>query len=313
MRPSGSSASTVPRSLLNRLGSDRGRDRLFALALCAPALVLFLLLAVRPVVETLATSFVRKDLTRPEIGSPFVGFANYGEVLALSTFWPTVANSTILALTSATVQIVIGLGIALLLAQRFALRTLVRASVLLPWAMPTVVAAFVFRWVFDPSFGPVNEALEFLGLVNRPIGWLASPTSALPTVIVAHIWKGLPFVILVFLAAIQTLSPELHDAARVDGAGYWRELWHVVLPQLRYVMAIAFILRFIWIFNWFDLTYLLTGGGPGNATMTLPIQVYITAFRTYQLGLSSAYASIIAIVLMVFAGVFLWLATRERS
>jgi len=301
-----------PRSRLSWLSSDRGRDSLFGLALFTPALVVFLVFAARPVAETIVTSFSRKDLTQPELGTPFVGLGNYAQLLSLSTFWPTVINSVVLAASSAVAQIVLGFGVALLLNQAFRFRMLVRASVLLPWAMPTVVAAFVFRWLFDASFGPINAILEGLGLVSQPIAWLGSPSTALLTVITVHIWKGIPFVILVFLAALQTLSKELHDAAQVDGAGYWQELRHVTLPQLRYIIAIALILRFIWTFNWFDLTYLLTGGGPGDSTMTLPIQVYITAFRTFQLGLSSAYATMIALVLMTMTVTFLWLVTREK-
>jgi multiple sugar transport system permease protein len=185
-----------------------------------------------------------------------------------------------------------------------------RASVLLPWAMPTIVAAFVFRWLFDASFGPINAVLDSLGIISSPVAWLGSPDTALPTVIAVHIWKGLPFVILIFLAALQTLPRDLKDAASVDGAGYWQELRWVTLPQLRYIIAITFILRIVWTFNWFDLTYLLTGGGPGGATMTLPIAVYITAFRTYQLGQSAAYATMIAAVLMVVTVIFLRLTTR---
>jgi ABC-type sugar transport system permease subunit len=299
--------------VLRVLGTGRAQDRLFGFALFAPALVFFLLLVVGPVVETLATSVLRKDLTRPELGTPFVGFANYANLLSLSTFWSTVGNSVILAGSSTAIQIVLGLAIALLLNEKFHFRLLVRAAILLPWAMPTIVAAFVFRWLFDTSFGPVNAALDALGLIHEPIAWLGSSSTALPTVIAAHVWKGVPFVVLVFLAALQALARELHEAARVDGAGYWSELWYVTLPQLRYVISLVFVLRFIWTFNWFDLTYLLTGGGPGSATMTLPIQVYITAFRTYQLGLSSAYATVIAVVLLAFAVLFMRLANRERA
>ncbi len=300
-----------PRSLLAWLGSDRGRGSLFGFALFLPALVVFLLFAARPVAETIVTSFLRRDLTQPELGTPFVGLANYAQLLSLSSFWATVTNTMTLSIASAVAQILLGFGVALLLNEAFRLRWLLRAAVILPWAMPTVVAAFVFRWLFDASFGPVNAILEAVGIVSQPIAWLGSPSTALLTVIVAHVWKGLPFVILVFLAALQTLPREVHDAAQVDGAGYWRELRHITLPQLRYIIAITLILRFIWTFNWFDLTYLLTGGGPGGATMTLPVQVYITAFRTFQLGLSSAYATMIAVVLMVLTVAFLRLTIRE--
>ena len=305
---------TTPRPPRSRWISERGRDSLFGLALFTPALIVFLVLAARPVAETLLTSLFQRDLTRPELGTPFVGLENYEQLISLSTFWPTVTNSFVLSLSSATAQIILGLGIALLLNQAFRSRRLLRAAVLLPWAIPTIVAAFAFRWLFDASFGPVNGLLDSLGLIDRPIAWLGSPDTALATVAGVHIWKGIPFVILVFLAALQTLPKELNDAAKVDGAGYWQEVRFITLPQLRYIIAIVFILRFIWTFNWFDLTFLLTGGGPGAATMTLPIQVYITAFRTYQLGLSAAYATMIAVALMFLTFVFLRLSTRgERA
>lgn len=294
------------------MSSDRGRGSLFGFALVLPALLVFLVFAARPVAETIATSFFRRDLTQPELGTPFVGLANYAQLFSLSTFWATVTNTVVLSTASAIAQIGLGLGVALLLNEAFRLRWLLRAAVILPWAMPTVVAAFVFRWLFDASFGPVNAILEAIGLVAQPIAWLGSPDTALLTVIIAHVWKGIPFVILVFLAALQTVPRELHDAAQVDGAGYWSELRHITLPQLRYIIAITLILRFIWTFNWFDFTYLLTGGGPGQATMTLPIQVYFTAFRTFQLGLSSAYATLIAAVLMVLTVGFLRLTIREQ-
>jgi multiple sugar transport system permease protein len=299
-----------PGSLRSRWGSNRARDSLFGAALVVPALIIFLLLAARPVGEVLLTSFFRRDLTHPELGQPFVGFENYRQLIGLSTFWPTVTNSVVLSLSSAVAQIILGFGAALLLDRAFRLRPLLRASVLLPWAMPTIVAAFVFRWLFDASFGPINAVLDSLGIISQPVAWLGSPETALATVIGVHIWKGLPFVILIFLAALQTLPRDLKDAASVDGAGYWQELRWVTLPQLRYIIAITFILRVIWTFNWFDLTYLLTGGGPGGATMTLPIAVYITAFRTYQLGQSAAYATMIAAVLMVVTVIFLRLTTR---
>jgi multiple sugar transport system permease protein len=263
------------------------------------------------VLDTLLTSLFRRDLTHPELGQPFVGLDNYTTLIGLSTFWPTVINSFVLSISSAVAQIILGFGAALLLDRAFRGRRLVRAAVLLPWAMPTSVAAFVFRWMFDASFGPINAILDGVGLADQPIAWLGSPDTALATVTFVHIWKGIPFVILVFLAGLQTLPRDLHDAASVDGAGYWSELRWITLPQLRYIVAITFILRFVWTFNWFDLTYLLTGGGPGSATMTLPIAVYITAFRTYQLGQSAAYATMIAIVLMVVTVVFLRLTTRS--
>lgn len=299
-----------PRAAAPWWRTDRGRDSIFGFALVTPALLVFLVLAAKPVVDTVLLSLHRQDLRRPELGQPFVGLDNYLQLMGLSTFWPTVVNSMVLSLSSAVAQIILGFGCAMLLGRVFRFRALLRAAVLLPWAMPTIVAAFVFRWMFDASFGPINAVLDSLGVISEPIAWLGSPDTALLTVIMVHIWKGLPFVILVFLAALQTLPHDTQEAARVDGAGYWQEMRYIVLPQLRYIIAITFILRFIWTFNWFDLTYLLTGGGPGSATMTLPISVYITAFRTFQLGQSAAYATMIAVVLMVLTVVFLRLTAR---
>jgi multiple sugar transport system permease protein len=300
--------------LRSRMRTVRFRNALFGFSITIPALAVLGALTAYPLVQTIVLSFYRRELTRPDLGTTFVGFHNFTTIFHLSTFQRTVLNSLLIAGTTTALQILIGFGIALLLNGTFPLRRLMRAAVVLPWAMPTIAAAFVFRWLFDPTFGPINTVLQGLGIIGEPVTWLANGGTALGVVIAAHVWKGIPFVILVFLAGLQSAPRELYEAARVDGANVWQELRFVTLPHMRALIVITLVLRFIWTFNWFDLTFLLTGGGPAGDTRTLPLEVYITAFRTFQLGLASAYAVFMAVLLLVFTLVALRLGwQRERE
>jgi ABC-type sugar transport system permease subunit len=297
-----------------RFRTTRSRDSRFALLLAVPALVLLAVLTVYPLGRTFVLSLFRHNLIEPEQGTTFVGVDNFATIFQSSTFQQTLFNTLLIAGVTTAVQIALGFGIALLLNRAFRMRRFVRASVVLPWAMPTIAAAFVFRWLFDPTFGPVNALLQAVGIINDPVAWLADGNTARGVVIFAHIWKGIPFVILIFLAGLQSVPTELYEAARVDGARLWQELRFVTMPQLRTLIVITLVLRFIWTFNWFDLTFLLTAGGPGGATTTLPLQVYISAFRTFEEGLASAYAVIMAALLLVFTLVALRLGwRRERA
>lgn len=287
------------------------RDALFGLALTLPALAFLAVFLAKPLLETVLLSFQSSSLLEPDQPAEFVGLSNWQSVLTGSTFPSDLRNTVVLAVASTVLQIVLGLAVALLLNQAFKLRRIVRSAVVLPWAMPTIAAAFAFRWMFDSSFGAVNSALGLAGIGSVP--WLGTPVTAMATLVVAVVWKGLPFVILVFLASLQTVPKELYEAAQVDGASKWREFLHVTLPHMRFVIAIVLVLRVIWTFNWFDMTWLLTGGGPGTSTRTLPLDVYIQAFRNFDVGTASTYATFMAGVLMIFALVFLRLTTRKED
>jgi ABC-type sugar transport system permease subunit len=290
---------------------QKHRQSLLGLVLILPTFIFLGIFMLRPLIETVLFSFQKRSLIQPNAPSKFVGLTNWKRLFGSSTFAPHVRNTVTLSVLSTLIQIILGLSIALMLNRKFALRSLARAAAILPWAMPTIATAFVFRWIFDASFGTANTLLGYLGIA--PVAWLGSSASAMLSLIIVHVWKGLPFVILVFLAALQGVPAEQYEAARVDGASKWIEFRHITFPNIRFVLTIVFVLRIIWTFNWFDLTFMLTGGGPGTSTMTLPLDVYTEAFRNYDVGMASTFATFMALVLLIFAIWFLRLNRKAEG
>ncbi len=287
------------------------RDALLGLALIAPVVLYILAFVAWPFIDTIRLSFFSHNLLQPD-KTGFIGLKNYvtlfksGELV--TTWWHTV----VLAFFTISGQIVFGLIIALMLNRVFFGRAFVRSTFIVPWALPTLVAAFAIRWLFDANFGPLNHALVGVGLPFKGFPWLGRIDLAMPVVIVEHIWKGLGYIILLMLAGLQTIPTDLYEAAKVDGANAWQEFWKITLPHLRYVIAIAFVLRFIWTFNWFDLVFLTTSGGPSKSTMTLPVAVYITAFKSFNMGKAAAIATIMALTLTVFSFLFIRMTLKEE-
>jgi multiple sugar transport system permease protein len=243
----------------------------------------------------------------------WIGLQNYVTVFTTGNLIPMWIRTVLLAFFTIAGQLVVGLLIALMLNRPFLGRGILRSSFVIPWALPTLVAAFAIRWLVDANFGPTNQALSLFGLPFQGFPWLGRTDTALPVVIVAHIWKGLGYVILLMLAGLQTIPTDLYEAAKVDGANIWQEFRRITLPHLRYVIAIAFVLRFIWTFNWFDFVFLTTSGGPSQSTMTLPVSVYITAFKSFNMGKAAAIATVMALTLMIFCVLFIRLAMREET
>jgi multiple sugar transport system permease protein len=266
-----------------------------------------------PFFNTLVLSFYSKNLLYPDQGTVFKGLANYQYLFNYGIVQPAFWHSTLISGVAIIAQLLLGVPIALLFNQDFAGRGLLRSGFILPWALPTISSAFVIRWLFDQNFGAINQILVGLHLSAAGVPWLSDDTLALITMIIATTWKSLPFVVLVTVAGLQQVPHDQRESARIDGAGAWREFLHITLPNLRFVLAITVVLRCIWTFNWFDFVYLITGGGPGDATMTLPILVYISAFRTFQIGISSAVASLMVVVLLVFAIIFFRILLRNAE
>ena len=197
-----------------------------------------------------------------------------------------------------TLQIVVGVAMALLLNLNFYFRSLARSLVLFPYFVSTVVAVLVWRWMFNDVYGILNRALIVSGISDMPLDWLGSMPNAMISVILVGAWKYFPFVVIAVLARLQTIPDELYEAARIDGAGAWARFWDVTLPQLREVLVVIVLLRTIWDFKEFDLIYLLTGGGPVTSTETLPLLVYKQAFGMNAMGRASTYAIGIMLVLL---------------
>jgi multiple sugar transport system permease protein len=297
-----------------RLVQSRG---FFAITLLLPATLILLAVQVYPITNTLLLSFNSYNLLRPDRGIVYNFPDNFVWLFQNELFWLALSNTLILMVGVVALEMVFGLLIALLLNEPFKGYPLVRAIFILPWAIPTVVVAWLARAMAHPTYGAFNQIpnaiLQPLGLIKEPlaINWLGDPNYALWTVLAVLAWKGMPFVILVLLAGLQAIPSDIEEAAQIDGANGWQQLWHITLPSLRMVIIIAAILRAISIFNGFDLPWLLTGGGPLNKTLIMPIFFYDEAFGVFQMGRAAS----ITVVMMAFlmAMVFLLLRIQPKE
>ena len=242
-----------------------------------------------PILNGIWLSLTNTSLITQE--NDFVGLANYVALAGDSQFWNAWSHTVYFTVVSTLAETILGLAMALLLVERFPGRSLVRAAMLVPWAMPTVVTSKMFGWLFDGQYGLVNWALRSLGLIQENVNWYGSIDHAMTTIIIADVWKTTPFMALLLLAGLQTIPSSLTEAARMDGARYWRTLWHVKLPLLASTMLIAGLFRALDAFRVFDLVYVLTGGGPADATETLSTLSYKTLFSALQFGYGSAMAT----------------------
>jgi multiple sugar transport system permease protein len=297
----------------------RSREFL-GIVLLAPALGILLLVFAYPVLRTFEMAFQAVNLTRPQEGTPFIGLGNYVWLLTQNDlFWLSLENTVILSILTIGLELGIGMAIALLLVEPFPGLSIVRGVFFLPWAIPNIVVAWLMRMYLQPRYGMVNQLIAWVG---NGLGvfhglflfdWLGDPTVALVTVSLISVWKGLPFVILVLLAGLQSIPREMGEAARIDGANAWQEFRYVTLPSLRLIILVVMIFRIISTFNGFDLVWLLTGGGPGNATRVLSIEVFNRAFVAYQMGRAASLTTLMFVVLGIMVYVLLTLQREEAA
>lgn len=287
------------------------RTGLTILAYLAPAFIFVAIFTYYPLLVGGQMAFRRWslwDLT----STPWVGLENFQTLLADPTFGTVMINSVIWVLGSLVPQFVIGFLIALGLRRTFRLRGAYQAVVFYPWAVSGFLIGILFRWMFNAEFGVINDLLMRVGLIERPVPWLANPDLALLSVIIANVWYGVTFFAIMILAALQSVPDELHEAAALDGAGRWRTLFLITIPSIWTTLVLTVLLRVIWIFNFPDIIYAMTGGGPGNQT-----QIATTWMIRYtqqgEYGLASALGFIIMGVLVVFTGVYLTLLTKDRT
>jgi multiple sugar transport system permease protein len=218
-------------------------------------------------------------------------------------FWKTTLNTVYWTVGSTFFAFVLGFGAALALHEPFPGRGIVRAVLLIPWVVSAVAAAYVWRWVLHSDFGLVSGTLMQWGVIDRPLVLLDSKTRVMPTLIAVNVWKEFPFVMIMMTAGLQTVPEGLLRAARVDGAGTWHQFWHVTVPHLRGIVLITTLLLFVGNLNSFTLVWLMTGGGPANASQLWITEIYNTAFRKLQYGLASAF-SVILFIIMLALGYF---------
>jgi len=264
-----------------------------------------------PVLRTIWLAFTNTSLETQS--SQFTGLANVRRLFHDSTFWQAWRQTLEFTAVTTVVETLLGLVIALALAKKFRGRGFVRAAVLVPWAIPTVVTARMFSWLFDQG-GLVNYLLVETHLVSQPVNFLGSTSLALPTLMVADIWKTTPFMALLLLAGLQTIPAGLDEAARIDGASAWSYFWRVRLPLLMPTLLVASLLRALDAFRVFDLPYVVTGGGPANSTQTMSTYAYNVLFSGLEIGYGSALATAMFVTEVIIAGVFgLFIVQRIRQ
>jgi ABC-type sugar transport system permease subunit len=264
--------------------------------LVLPALLTILLVALFPLLWTAWESLHLHDLRMPWLGKPFVGLDNYLEALRDPRFWSALGHTAFFAVTSVGLELLIGLWLALALNRAFRGRGLVRAAVLVPWAIPTVVSALLWRFMFEGQHGIVNAALVGAGALREPVVWFIDPLAAWVPVILADVWKTTPFVALLLLAGLQNIDASLYEAARIDGASAWRQFRYVTLPLLKPAILVALIFRTLDAFRVFDLIYALTGGGPGTSTEPIALYTFNALLQNLQFGYGSALSVIVFLI-----------------
>lgn len=263
-----------------------------------------------PIINTLWLSLFDVQLVR--VGE-FIGFGHYLTLAQDPLFWRILRQTLFWTLSSVTVKLVLGLALGMLLNEKFRGRDLFRTLLLIPWAMPAVAAAVVWRWIYDANFGYLNDLLREIGLISEPIIWLGDARSAFAAAVLTDAWVGLPFMAFIFLAGLQGVDQRLYEAAKVDGAGAWARYIHVTVPQLAPIILVATLVSAIWTFNSFNIVYVLTGGGPLKATEILVTYTYSQAFEQLQFGTAAALATVTFVILLLFSIVYVWLYGRNNE
>jgi multiple sugar transport system permease protein len=280
--------------------------------LLAPAVIVVAFVIGYPVVDAIRLSFYHNELIEP--GQQFIGLGNYRILFHDPIFWQTVRNTLVWTSVNLVLQMTIGTALALLVNEKLRARGLYRSILLIPWIVPSVVAALIWRYMYDVNSGVINAILQKLGIIHGYHDWLGQPSTAMWSVIVESVWKGTPFVMLLMLAALQSMPTELYDAAAVDGATSWQRFRYVVLPHLRPTIALASALTIVYTVNNFNAIWLMTQGGPLHDTDILFTYAYKIAFTDFNFGLAAAASVLIFGVIAVFAGLMVLLVYRgERT
>jgi len=285
----------------------------FAWLLVLPALLILVVIVFYPLVRTVLTSFQKYDLTSPSDILKFVGLKNYTSILISGEFVGRLAITLKYSAGAVAGQFALGMIFALLLNQKIRGRPFFRAIFLMPWVIPTVVCALLWTWVLNVQYGVFNFILRKIGFIDQFRAWLGDPALALYTVVGVTIWKWFPFDFVMLLAGLQTVPPDLLDAAAVDGAGTLGKFFHVTLPSIRNIISVVLMLTLIWSFQEFTMIWGTTKGGPMNVTSTLTIHIYRTSFEYFRMGQASALGVLWMLFLLFFSIISVRIGFRELS
>ena len=285
--------------------NSRIRRLVLGYALLVPAFGVILFTVAYPLGNSIWTSFHEANFLKSITARPFVGLRNYLTVFSDPSFTPifreAVTNSFYLTFTSVAISFFVGFGIALLLHQNIMARGIWRSALIMPWLVPWVSTSLLWMWIMDPQWGVFNVLLRSLGLIDKFLKWFGDPRLAMPTMMAMNVWKLYPFVMVMLLAGLQTISVDLLDAARIDGANRAQIMRFVILPHLRSVIVVVTLMPIIWGFQIFTPIWLITQGGPINVTTTLAILTYKKAFYEFDFGMATTVGTLWLLFLILFS------------
>src|SRR6059036_2910620 len=295
---------SLARPRTRRLVSWRTRKLLIGYSYLVPAALCMLATVAVPIILAVKMSLYADVLYKPQ-EYRFIGLGNYFRLIDDPVFWHTLWNSVIWVFGSVILQFIFGFAAALLLQQAFRGRALVRTLTLLPWIIPGVVVGLIWEYLYQPNYGALNDLLARAGLMADKVAWLSNPSLAMPAVIATNVWRGVPFFAIMLLAGLQAIADELYEAARVDGAGVLERFWHITLPMLRPIIVVATATRIIWTFNYADLIFVMTSGGPANATQITSTYTLLMAYSNLDFGYAATLSVVLLVIMMVFTTLYL--------
>ena len=278
---------------------ENGENR-FAYLVNAPMIIYLACFLAFPMVWGLYMSFTNKTIGNP---ASFVGFKNYIRLLGDAEYRRSILNTVFFTAVSILVKTVLGMLMALSLNQKFKGRNIARALLMIPWTLPNIVVVYNWRWIFNSTGGIANYILKSLHITNTDIIWFGSAGLAMPTKIVANVWRGTPFFGVSILAKLQTIPKDYYEAAEIDGAGLWQKFRHITLPEVKDVTILSALKRTIWTINVFVTVWVLTGGGPNGTSEVMNVYSYKTAMRSMMLGRGIAVAVLAMPVLMILISI----------
>jgi len=287
------------------------KDNIMGFYFLIPALILLSILIIYPLISAVHLSFCSQLIY--ELKGHFIGLANYIEMLQDKEFWNALSLSIIWTVASVIAQVLLGVSAALLLNEDFKGRTLARALVLLPFFMPTISVTLMWKWLLNENYGIFNYILMQLNIISKSISWLGSARFAFFSLICIGIWRFSPFVIINILARLQTIPLELYEAAEIDGASKWIQFRYITLPEIKGVLLVVILLRGIFMFKKVDMFLILTGGGPGTSTQTLPVLIYKSAFKAMRLGKGAAYAIVTLLIVTIFIILYMRITGKSQE
>lgn len=292
--------------------SLRQQDARIAWLLLLPSLVVILGVTLWPIISTFFLSFFIAPTGINQVRT-FIGLGNYINMLKDQTFWETIGRTMYFTVVSVGLELIIGLAIAQLIHSHPWGWQFLRFSLIIPWAVPTIVNGAMWRWIYSADFGALNGALMQLGLIKHYVPWLTLPNMAMPLVILADMWHMVPFVALILQAALATLPEELEEAAAVDGANAFQRFWLIRLPQLRPALLVALIVRTVDAFRVFDIVYIITSGGPAFKTVTITYLTYLNSFSYGKQGTGAALSFLISIFTIIMAFIYIRILYRPEE